>query len=87
MKIRKGLIPFLFAAALTGCSDEAQEKWSEAGRAVKEAGEETAKDVKEGASDLVDKAKAGAEALEQKAQEVIQSAKATDPDTGEVIRE
>ena len=70
---------------MSGCSDESKEKWKAAGSAAVDATKETAKDVKAGAKTLAEKAKEGAHKAAEKAKEVIQHAKATDPDTGEVI--
>lgn len=55
---------------MAGCSDEAKEKWKEAGSAAVDATKETAEDVKEGSKELYEKAK-----------EVMHEAEATD--TGE----
>ena len=76
-----------FAIALlgvAGCSDEAKEKWKEAGSAAVDATKETAEDVKEGSKELYEKTKEGTKKIATKAKEVIENAKATDPDTGEV---
>ncbi len=87
MRVTMGTVPLALAVLIAGCSDEAQQKWGEAGEAVKEATVETAQDVKEGTESLVQKAKEETAELTEKARAVIQNARATDPDTGEVIRQ
>ncbi len=74
----------LALVGLAGCSDEAKEKWKEAGSAAVDATKETAEDVKEGSKELYNKAKEGTKELAEKAKKVIHEADATDPDTGEV---
>ena len=74
----------LALGGVAGCSDEAKEKWKEAGNAAVEATKETADDVKEGSKELYEKAKEETKELTSKAKEVMQQAEATDPDTGEV---
>ncbi len=80
------LIPalsLLFLSTLSGCSEDTQQKWSDAGKAAKEATSATAQEIKEGSEALLEKAKEETRELAEEAQKVIESAKATDPDTGE----
>lgn len=56
---------------LTGCSDEAKEKWKEAGSAAVDATKETAEDVKEGSKELYEKAKEETKELTAKAKEAM----------------
>ena len=71
----------LALVGLAGCSDEAKDKWKEAGSAAVDATKETAEDVKEGSKELYEKAKEGTKELTEKAKEVMHEADATD--TGE----
>ena len=41
-----------------GCSEETQDKWEKAGKAVGEAAKDTAKEAKEGAKEVIENAKA-----------------------------
>ncbi len=88
----------LSLAGLGGCSDEAKQKWKETGQVAKEAVKQTAHDTKEATKELAEKAKEkskvvmaevkeGAQHMVEKGKEVLQQAKATDPDTGQPVQE
>jgi len=47
----------LLSMGLAGCSEDTQDKWEKAGKAVGEAAEDTAREVKKGAQEVIKNAK------------------------------